>query len=465
MGNLHGVGGSPPADLTKQEAARNDQEVIPSRVNFWRAAMASAGLSALFMVVYNGTNWLTSLRTDVGTLYFQWELSIPFVPLMILPYMSIDLFFVAAPFLCSDRRELRTHVLRVSFVILVAGACFLAFPLKLGFERSPVEGWLGWIFNPFLAVDKPFNLLPSLHITLRTILGALYARHTQGLVRVASQFWFSLIGVSTILTHQHHLVDVLGGFVLAAICFYAIPDRHMRTPVTPSRRLAMYYGVGAAIFAGLATLSWPVGIPLLWPALSLAVVMAAYCGLGPGIFRKYEGRLPLASRIVLGPALVGQRLSLCYYARECQPWDEVTPSVWIGRQLNCAEARQAIEQGVTAVLDLSSEFTEAAPLVRVNYHHLPILDLTAPTQAQLQAAARFIHKNSQTGVVYVHCKIGYSRSAAAVGAYLLATGQAADAQSAITLLRQARPTIVVRPEAQQALEQFAADRRPVDLFA
>ena len=27
---------------------------------------------------------------------------IPFVPLMIIPYMSIDLFFAAAPFICSD---------------------------------------------------------------------------------------------------------------------------------------------------------------------------------------------------------------------------------------------------------------------------------------------------------------------------------------------------------------------------
>ena len=81
--------------------------------------------------------------------------------------------------------------------------------------------------------------------------------------------------------------------------------------------------------------------------------------------------------------------------------DEVTPSVWIGRQLNSAEARQAIELGVTAVLDLSSEFSEAAPLVQVNYYHLPILDLTAPTQAQLQAAARFIDENSQAGIVYV----------------------------------------------------------------
>jgi membrane-associated phospholipid phosphatase len=32
--------------------------------------------------------------------------------------------------------------------------------------------------------------------------------------------WFVLIGFSTLLTYQHHFVDIVGGFVLAAICFY-----------------------------------------------------------------------------------------------------------------------------------------------------------------------------------------------------------------------------------------------------
>src|SRR4051812_47978909 len=62
----------------------------------FKAIAASIGLSALFLVVYGGCNWITSQRHDVGTFYFEWERAIPFVPFLILPYMSIDLFFVAA---------------------------------------------------------------------------------------------------------------------------------------------------------------------------------------------------------------------------------------------------------------------------------------------------------------------------------------------------------------------------------
>ncbi len=56
-----------------------------------RATITSLLLSVLFLVVYGATNWITSQRTDVGTWYFQWELTaIPLVSLMIIPYMSID---------------------------------------------------------------------------------------------------------------------------------------------------------------------------------------------------------------------------------------------------------------------------------------------------------------------------------------------------------------------------------------
>ena len=73
---------------------------------------------------------------------------------------------------------------------------------------------------------------------------------------------------------------------------------------------------------------------------------------------------------------------------------------------------------------------------RSTYRNLPILDLTAPTQDQLREAVAFIAEESAQGTVYVHCKIGYSRSAAVVGAYLLASGQAATVEEAIALLRQ-----------------------------
>jgi protein-tyrosine phosphatase/membrane-associated phospholipid phosphatase len=421
----------------------------------WSAARTSAGLSLLFLAVYGSCNWFTSMRTDVGTWYFEWERRIPFVPLMIVPYMSIDLFFVLGPFLCRDRAELGTFRRRIVLAIVAAGVVFLLFPLRFAFERPAVTGWLGAVFDTFRTLDQPYNLFPSLHITLRTILVDLYARHTTGLLRAGMHAWFSLIGLSTVFTYQHHVIDVVGGFVLAAVCFWAVRDSPLTAPVVPDRRVATLYLTGFAFAVVLAVVGWPWTAILLWPAALLLIVAAAYLGVGPGIFRKAGGRLPFSTRLLFGPYLLGQYLSLRYYRRHCRPWDQVVPNVLIGGRLTDAEATHLIRSGVTAVLDLTSEFSESSPFLGLAYCNTPILDLTAPTPEHLQAATAFIAQHAKTGVVYVHCKIGYSRSAAVVGAHLLATGQAATVAEAELRLRRARPSIVIRPEALAALHRFA----------
>jgi len=418
------------------------------------ALVRTIALSILFFIVYGGTSWITSLRSDVGTWYYAWERFIPFVPLMVIPYMSIDLFFVAGPFVCRDRQELRILSRRIVLAIIAAGICFLVYPLQLGVERPAASGWIGVIWNWFKGMDRPYNLLPSLHITLRTILADLYVRHTWGIPRISTHVWFSLIGVSTLLTYQHHVVDVIGGFILATFCFYLVSDVPWRLPVVPNPRIGRRYAALCALLAALSAATWPHGAILLWPVVSLVLVTAGYFAIGPSIFRKQAGRLPFSARIVMAPVLLGQYVSLLYYKRQCRPWDVVAPGVWIGRRLSNAEAEAAVRDGATAVVDLTGEFSEARPFLCVNYRHIPVLDLTAPSQTQLAEAVAFVEVESNSGTVYVHCKIGYSRSAAVVGAWLLATGRAADVEDAISQLRAIRPAIVIRPEIRDALDEF-----------
>src|SRR5688500_14143725 len=123
-----------------------------------KAFATSVGLSALFLVVYGWCNWFTSQRSDVGTIFFEWERFIPFVPLMIAPYMSIDLFFVAAPFICRSERELSTFAKRIAATIITAGTCFLLLPRRFAFERPQTGGIFGAIFDWFRGMDLPYNL-------------------------------------------------------------------------------------------------------------------------------------------------------------------------------------------------------------------------------------------------------------------------------------------------------------------
>ena len=162
--------------------------------------------------------------------------------------------------------------------------------------------------------------------------------------------------LSTVLTYQHHVIDVAGGFVLGLLCRYGFNGLHgSHGLATANPRAGIRYAAAAAVLAGLGAWLRPWGLPLLWPAVSLAIAAGAYFGLYAGIACKQDGRLSLAARVVLAPWLFGQQLSLVHYRRHCLPWNEVVPHVWIGRRLNDREAALAVKQGVTAVLDLTGE--------------------------------------------------------------------------------------------------------------
>jgi protein-tyrosine phosphatase/membrane-associated phospholipid phosphatase len=423
-------------------------------------AAASLSLSVLFLAVYGTAAWITSLRGDVGSWAFEWERKLPVVPSLIVPYLSIDLIFVAAPLLCTTATELRSFCRRMTAAILAAGAVFLIMPLQFAGMRPEPAGWTGPIFGLLHTFDRPANMFPSLHIAILMILACTYDRHTRGGLRGLVRAWFVLIACSTVLTGQHHVIDVAGGFALALGCYYLIPEYDAPPPITANPRIAIFYAAGAAAFAGVGAWLWPWGIPLLWPAAALAMAAGAYSGLYGGLTRKHGGRLPLAAEMLLAPWLLGQWLSWMYYRRRCLPWNIVAPNVWIGRRLNPAEAATAVKLGVTAVLDLTAESSEAPSFLALEYLNLQILDLTAPTSAQLRAAVDFISAHRETGAVYVHCKIGYSRSAAVVAAWLLDANLAASPQEAVAIVRTARPTLIVRPEAWAALCEYSTiDRR------
>lgn len=421
-----------------------------------RAAIQSVLLSVLFLLVYGGCNSIAAQRTDVGTWYFALDRQVPFVPWMIVPYLSIDAFFVLAPFLCRDREDLNLYSRRVTMAIVVAGICFLLIPLRFAFDRPPANGWSGALLDAFASLDRPFNLFPSLHVTLAVLLADVFRRYTKGAYRAVLSLWFVLVVLSTVFVYQHHLIDVAGGLVLASLAFYLVRSPSARRSIAGNRQIAGYYILAAAACGSLAAAAWPRGVLLLWPGISLAIIGAAYVRVGPAVFYKSNGRIARSAWFLLWPCLFGHWLSHAYYRRQCGAFDELEPGVWIGRRLTRREAAAAIEQGVTAVLDLAAELDEVTAFAHLRYKSVPILDLTAPTLEQLDEAVRFIRAVSRRGVVYVHCKIGYSRTAAVAAAYLLTTGRARTTDEALAIVRSVRRSIVVRPEAEVAIREYEA---------
>lgn len=171
---------------------------------------------ALFAVVYGGCNWLTAHRSGVGHYYFAWELDIPLMPRMIWLYHSIIILFLMPMFVFN--REQVTAIGRAFASVTVAGGvCFLLFPGVAGFTRpdyASEPGLQALAFRILYHADNIHNVMPSLHVAYCTLVILSLQKQLQGGVRLVFWAWLLAIVTSTVLVHQHHLVDLPTGALL-----------------------------------------------------------------------------------------------------------------------------------------------------------------------------------------------------------------------------------------------------------
>jgi predicted protein tyrosine phosphatase len=411
------------------------------------AAAALAGAGA-FLGLYCLTNWLASLRPGVGTWQFAWERHIPFVRWMIVPYLSIDVLFVLSFFICTTRRELWVHFKRIVAVNVIAAVFFVLFPLRMDAHRpTDLSGLLGPLFKLLYSLDRPYNLCPSLHIAQGLLVWLVFNRHTRGMLRLMVTTWFVVIGLSTLLTWQHGVPDVLTGWMLGILCWWMYPDQVPVQRIGEVQRnlhVAGRWIVGGSLLLVLGYLLRPSGWLLTWPAFTCAVIAFAYVRGSPGVFRKTDGRLAVPTRWVMFPYLLADRIVRSYLVRPSKPWIRAAQRLVIGRRLSNRQARRLIaEEQVAAVLDLTAECSECRELRRLPYRNIQVLDLTVPTQQQFDDAIAFIREHAARGTVYVHCALGYSRAASVVIGYLVSEGIAPDVECATEMLRRIRPQIAL----------------------
>lgn len=135
----------------------------------------------------------------------------------------------------------------------------------------------------------------------------------------------------------------------------------------------------------------------------------------------------------------------------------VTPQLYVGGQFNARGWRWLAAHGLTADVNMRSEFDDAAHGIAPDaYLWLPTHDDHAPTLAQLRTGVAFIRRGiEQGGKVYVHCGSGVGRAPTMAAAYLVSTGLSVD--QAWALIRKTRPFIKPTRPQLAALEQFAAE--------
>jgi len=180
----------------------------------WVLSLAGA---AWFVWVYAGANALTAHRAARVRVHFDAELGFPFVPEAVVIYMSIYLLFLAAPFIIRQRNDFFALSMTLNLVVLLSGLCFLAVPAQLAFAPPQDLGAFPELFRFADRLNLTYNLVPSLHVALSVLCIAAFSGRANPAGKVLFWIWAVAIALSTLLTHQHHVIDVVAGFALALI--------------------------------------------------------------------------------------------------------------------------------------------------------------------------------------------------------------------------------------------------------
>ncbi len=189
----------------------------PHRSQVAQFAWTASWLSVLFVLVYGYTNWRADVVTHKYEFYHVWELDMPFLPFMILPYFSLNLLTLTPLFYLSCP-ELRRLGRAMGSATIIAGFLFYVFPAPLGYLRPDVvPGWEP-LFQFLHGVDRVNNTLPSLHVTYSFLTVFALWHRLEKRARVIYVAWLVLISCAVLFTWQHHVWDVITGVLLAFVC-------------------------------------------------------------------------------------------------------------------------------------------------------------------------------------------------------------------------------------------------------
>lgn len=127
------------------------------------------------------------------------------------------------------------------------------------------------------------------------------------------------------------------------------------------------------------------------------------------------------------------------------------------------EIGQLKEWGIGAIVTLTENPLAAQELQKagLQYLHLPVPDMTAPTQSQIDEFLRFVNHNVQSKCpVAVHCLSGAGRTGTMAACYLVSKGHSPG--DAIKTVRRLRPGSIETHWQEEAILEYAAKAGELD---
>lgn len=146
--------------------------------------------------------------------------ALPVRPEWMLVYGSLYIFVIVLMMLVVRRWDLLRRAIQAHlFVMLLSYAVFLFYPtIASRPEVVPGDGFWAWTLRGMYDMDPPYNCFPSLHVAYSFVTAfACYRVHRR--VGIAALIWAALIGVSTVYTKQHYVLDAIAGAALGCVAY------------------------------------------------------------------------------------------------------------------------------------------------------------------------------------------------------------------------------------------------------
>lgn len=378
-------------------------------------------LGMLFFLLYGSANEFASLTSPHPAWLFAWEKHIPFIDLFIVPYMSSDVVFIIAFLLGQTRIELRTVAVRVAFIVLLSVSIFIVMPLQFSYIKPDITHFQ-FLFT-LLETDKPFNQLPSLHVSFAIIFWFSMRRHIKPLwLKVLLGSWLLLIIISTLFVFQHHFIDLPTGLLVGFLAvFFFNPRRSkwlLNCFMTPRHlKMALYFLVASIL---CMVIIFNISALFLYLFLSLLSISLVYAFGLNNLLVKPDNKANLFQWVVFAPYFIGSKVSWQFYKRSLPLFAKVDEGIYFGRFPAPNEYAQIYELGIKHVINLASELQ--LNKTKLIQYRLNFLDQTIQSPEVLHEAVMLIESHKKHGV-YIHCALGLSRSVLVIWAWMLFNGK------------------------------------------
>ena len=180
----------------------------------------------VFSSVYGGASLLAKLRRAPSTdFYFPWEMHLPFVPSWSVVYLSVPLLILLTPFILRTWRTFTPFVLTLTVETLIAGIFFLVVPVSQAFPPRVADGFFGGVFHLVDRLNLDYNKFPSLHIAFAVTAAIVFGRRCGWLGRTLFSLWIVAVGASTLLIHEHQILDLATGLALGLVGVITVQRR------------------------------------------------------------------------------------------------------------------------------------------------------------------------------------------------------------------------------------------------